>query len=143
MLPFNSGIPFPISSEHPMKRRRHGFSPFNSGIPFPISSEHPMKRRRHGFSPWIEKILEEEMATHPCSCLENSMDRGAWWATVQGAAKSQMRPSTHTRDTRLVPREGLKSSTCVRMTFRSYYQTYSSFRESASYNNSGWLSNYW
>ena len=23
------------------------------------------------------------------SCLENSMDRGAWWATVHGAAKSQ------------------------------------------------------
>jgi len=22
------------------------------------------------------------------SCLENSMDRGAWWATVQGVAKS-------------------------------------------------------
>ena len=23
------------------------------------------------------------------SCLENSMDRGAWWATVQGVAKSR------------------------------------------------------
>ena len=23
------------------------------------------------------------------SCLENSMDRGVWWATVHGAAKSQ------------------------------------------------------
>ena len=23
-----------------------------------------------------------------CSCLENSMDRGAWWATVHGIAKS-------------------------------------------------------
>ena len=23
------------------------------------------------------------------SCLENSMDRGAWWATVQGTTKSQ------------------------------------------------------
>ena len=23
------------------------------------------------------------------SCLENSMDRGAWWATVHGAAESQ------------------------------------------------------
>ena len=22
------------------------------------------------------------------SCLENSMDRGAWWATVHGAAKN-------------------------------------------------------
>ena len=24
-----------------------------------------------------------------CSCLENSMDRGAWWASVHGVAKSQ------------------------------------------------------
>ena len=25
------------------------------------------------------------------SCLENPMDRGAWWATVHGVAKSQTR----------------------------------------------------
>ena len=24
-----------------------------------------------------------------CSCLESSMDGGAWWATVHGVAKSQ------------------------------------------------------
>ena len=24
-----------------------------------------------------------------CSCLENSMERGAWWATVYGVAKSR------------------------------------------------------
>ena len=30
------------------------------------------------------------------SCLENSMDRGDWWATVPGLAKSQMQLSTHT-----------------------------------------------
>ena len=29
------------------------------------------------------------------SCLENSMDRGAWWATVHGFAKSQTRLSTY------------------------------------------------
>ena len=27
------------------------------------------------------------------SCLENSMDRGAWWATVHGVAKSWTRLS--------------------------------------------------
>ena len=27
------------------------------------------------------------------SCLENSMDRGAWWATVQRVAKNQTRLS--------------------------------------------------
>ena len=29
------------------------------------------------------------------SCLENLMDRGAWWVTVHGVAKSWMRLSTH------------------------------------------------
>ena len=33
-----------------------------------------------------EDPLEEEMALL-YSCLENSMDRGAWWAIVHGAAK--------------------------------------------------------
>ena len=30
------------------------------------------------------------------SCLENSVDKGAWWATVYGVAKSQTQLSTHT-----------------------------------------------
>ena len=30
-------------------------------------------------------------------CLENPMDRGTWWATVHGVAKSQTRLSRHTR----------------------------------------------
>ena len=36
------------------------------------------------------------------SCLENSMGRGAWWATVHGAAKSWTQMSTHilVRDSR-------------------------------------------
>ena len=33
------------------------------------------------------------------SCLENSMDGGAWWATVHGVTKSQTRLSdSHTRN---------------------------------------------
>ena len=28
---------------------------------------------------------------HENSCLENSMDRGAWWATIHEVAKSQTR----------------------------------------------------
>ena len=31
-----------------------------------------------------------------CSCLENSMDRGAWWTTVHGATKSDMTEHKHT-----------------------------------------------
>ena len=30
------------------------------------------------------------------SCLENSMDRGVWWATVYGVAKSQTQLSNFT-----------------------------------------------
>ena len=31
-----------------------------------------------------------------CSCLEDPMDRGAWWAAVHGVAKSQTRLSNFT-----------------------------------------------
>ena len=31
------------------------------------------------------------------SCLENSTDRGAWWATVHGIVKSQMQLNRSTR----------------------------------------------
>ena len=34
-----------------------------------------------------EDSLEKGMATHQYSCLENSMNRGAWQATVHGVAK--------------------------------------------------------
>ena len=48
---------------------------------------------------WVRSLdrehpLEKEMATH--SCLENPMDRGAWWAIVHGVAKSQTRLSDFT-----------------------------------------------
>ena len=29
------------------------------------------------------------------SCLENPIDRGAWWSTVHGVTKSRTRLSTH------------------------------------------------
>ena len=32
----------------------------------------------------------------PYSCLENPMDRGAWWATVHGVTKSWTRLSSFT-----------------------------------------------
>ena len=34
-----------------------------------------------------EDTLEKEMATPLQHCLGNSMDRGAWWATVHGFTK--------------------------------------------------------
>ena len=45
-----------------------------------------------------EDSLEQEMATHfSILNLENSMDRGAWWAIVHGITKTQTRLNMHTR----------------------------------------------
>ena len=39
-----------------------------------------------------EDPLEEGMGTHSSTlCLENPMDKGAWWATVHRVAKSRTR----------------------------------------------------
>ena len=44
-----------------------------------------------------EDSLEEEMAAHSrILAWKNSMDRGAWQATVHGIAKSQTQLNTHT-----------------------------------------------
>ena len=42
----------------------------------------------------LEDPLEEGMATHSSILAWRiPMDRGAWWATVQGVTKSQTQPS--------------------------------------------------
>ena len=51
-----------------------------------------------GLIPGWEDALEKEMADPlQYSCLESSMDTGAWWATVHGIAESDMteRMCTH------------------------------------------------
>ena len=47
-----------------------------------------------GLIPVLGRFPGEENGNllHYC-CLENSMDKGAWWATVHGIAKSQIRLS--------------------------------------------------
>ena len=48
--------------------------------------------KRLGFNPWVEKIPWRGHSNPlQCSCLENPLDRGAWQATVHGAAKSRTR----------------------------------------------------
>ena len=42
---------------------------------------------------WVQTLgwedpLEVGMATHSTSCLENPMDRGAWWATAHRVTQS-------------------------------------------------------
>ena len=45
--------------------------------------------RETGFSPWVRKILwRRECNPLQYSCLENSMDRGGWQATVLRVAES-------------------------------------------------------
>ena len=36
------------------------------------------------------------MAPHTCSCLENPMDGGVWWAAVHGVGEGRTRPSDFT-----------------------------------------------
>ena len=46
------------------------------------------------FDPWVGKILKEGNGSPlQYSSLENSIDRGAWWATVHELSKSQTRVS--------------------------------------------------
>ena len=41
--------------------------------------------KQYGFDPWVGKIPWRRNSTPlQYSCLENPMDRGAWWATVHG-----------------------------------------------------------
>ena len=53
--------------------------------------------RRCGFDPWSGRSQGGGNG-NPFwyFCLKNSMDRGAWWATVYGVTKSRTRLSMHT-----------------------------------------------
>ena len=53
--------------------------------------------KRCRFSPWIRKIpWSRKWQPTQYSCLENSMDRGTWLATVHGVSKSRT-PQTYTQ----------------------------------------------
>ena len=50
-----------------------------------------------GFDPWLGRSPRVGNGNPlQYSCLENSMDRGAWWAIVHGITKSRTRLSKHT-----------------------------------------------
>ena len=40
--------------------------------------------------PGSVRSARKGMASHSSFCLQNSLDRGAWWATVHGIAESDM-----------------------------------------------------
>ena len=53
--------------------------------------------RDKGLTPGLGRSPEGEHGnTLQYSCLENLMDRGAWWTTVHGVAKSRTRLSDFT-----------------------------------------------
>ena len=66
-----------------------------TGIDFPGSSDGKESAYNAGDPGSVSGLGKspEEGNGNPLqySCLENSMDRGAWWATVHGVAKSQTR----------------------------------------------------
>ena len=67
------------------------------GFPGGVSGKEPTcqsrRRKRGGFDPWVRKIPWRRawQPTLVYSCLENPMDREAWWAIVQRVAKSWTR----------------------------------------------------
>ena len=73
---------------------------FGNIVGFPGSSIGKKKKKKSacnagdpGLIPGSERSMEKGMATHSLgkySCPKNPIDRGAWWATVYGVAKSQI-----------------------------------------------------
>ena len=61
-----------------------------TGLPWWLTGKEPTCQcRKLGFSPWVRKILwRRKRQPMQYSCLGNSMDKGAWWATVHGVTKS-------------------------------------------------------
>ena len=55
------------------------------------------RRKRQGFNPWVGNGNQLQH-----SSLKNSMDRGAWWAMVQGVTTEFEWLITHPRHTRMI-----------------------------------------
>ena len=60
-----------------------------SGLPWgPSGKESACQCRRYRFNPWVGKIpWNRKCNPLQYSCLENSMDRRVWWATVHGVTE--------------------------------------------------------
>ena len=77
---------------------------FNTSVGMPVfpggarGKESTCRSRRckwHGLDPWVGKIpWSRKWQPTPVSCLESSMGRGTWQATIHGVTKSQTRLST-------------------------------------------------
>ena len=87
------------TKRHKQKPREHGAGYWGYVVirqrmtPFPRclgGKEPPCQYRSNGSIPWSGRSPREGNGNpHQYSCLGNPMDRGAWWATGHGVAKSQ------------------------------------------------------
>ena len=75
-------------SEFQISNRKWAFQVAQWVQNLPANAEDARDHSWDGKIPWRRKWQRT-----PYSCLENSMDREAWWATVHGVTKSQTRLS--------------------------------------------------
>ena len=87
----------------------------NMGLPSWLSQyKISLQCRRPVLDPWVRKISWRR-ACNPSqySCLENSMGRGAWRATVHGVTESNTTEQLHTHKhthTHLLPLKRMRTS---------------------------------
>ena len=73
------------------------FKPKSVPGSFPSGSvvKNPPATQQCKFDPWVGKIpWRRAWQPQQYSCLENPMERGAWWATVHSVAKLDMTEAT-------------------------------------------------
>ena len=78
----------------------------HTGFPGSASDEEPAcqcrRLKRCEFDPWVRNLPRGGHGSPlQYSCLENPMDRGAWWAMVHGVTKSWTRLNAHTHSNSL------------------------------------------
>ena len=67
------------------------------GFPVAWTAKNLPAMQETQFDPWLGRSPGEGNGNPlQYSCLGNPMDRGTWWATVQGVAKSRTRLSNFT-----------------------------------------------
>ena len=79
-----------------------------SQVALPVKKKNPLSNGRDakdaGSIPGLGRSSGEGSGNAlQYSCLESSMDRGAWWATVHSATKSQTQLSTRSPSTIMIP----------------------------------------